>query len=250
MVFGFAVAVIAGFLFTAVGNWTGRETATGAPLLALAALGRRVRRPRVFARLGGRARTSPRRRAEPAELRDARDLGGALRRKLTLLDTLVPESLGAAVAASLAGCLAAARAIHWGARYSYRQPVLWILHAGYAWIAAGLLLRGIARFAGIAESLGTHALTVGAIGSLTLGMMARVGLGHAGRPLVVSKVIAWAFGAVSAAAVIRVVVPLFVPAFYFPALVAAGVLWTVAFAAYFVAYAPILWRPRLDGEPG
>jgi uncharacterized protein involved in response to NO len=38
MVFGFAVAVIAGFLLTAVRNWTGRETATGGPLYALALL--------------------------------------------------------------------------------------------------------------------------------------------------------------------------------------------------------------------
>ena len=37
MIFGFAVAVIAGFLLTAVGNWTGRETATGSSLIALAA---------------------------------------------------------------------------------------------------------------------------------------------------------------------------------------------------------------------
>jgi uncharacterized protein involved in response to NO len=34
MVFGYAIAVVAGFLLTAVGNWTGRETAVGTPLLA------------------------------------------------------------------------------------------------------------------------------------------------------------------------------------------------------------------------
>jgi uncharacterized protein involved in response to NO len=38
MLFGFVVAVVAGFLLTAVRNWTQRETLTGAPLLALAAL--------------------------------------------------------------------------------------------------------------------------------------------------------------------------------------------------------------------
>ena len=35
MVFGYASAVIAGFLLTAVTNWTGQETVTGRPLLAL-----------------------------------------------------------------------------------------------------------------------------------------------------------------------------------------------------------------------
>ena len=38
MVFGFAVAVIAGFLLTAVGNWTKRTTLVGRPLLGLAGL--------------------------------------------------------------------------------------------------------------------------------------------------------------------------------------------------------------------
>lgn len=38
MVFGFASAGIAGFLLTAVRNWTGQQTPTGAPLGALAAL--------------------------------------------------------------------------------------------------------------------------------------------------------------------------------------------------------------------
>ncbi|MEQ8662778.1 MAG: NnrS family protein, partial [Gammaproteobacteria bacterium] len=38
MLFGFAIAVIAGFLLTAVRNWTGRATAHGSALAALVAL--------------------------------------------------------------------------------------------------------------------------------------------------------------------------------------------------------------------
>ena len=38
MLFGYAAAVIAGFLLTAVRNWTGVDTATGRPLAALAGL--------------------------------------------------------------------------------------------------------------------------------------------------------------------------------------------------------------------
>src|SRR5690606_4185899 len=38
MLFGYTVAVIAGFLLTAVRNWTGLPTPAGAPLAALAAL--------------------------------------------------------------------------------------------------------------------------------------------------------------------------------------------------------------------
>ena len=38
MIFGFAAAVIVGFLFTAGRNWTGLPTPTGGPLAALAGL--------------------------------------------------------------------------------------------------------------------------------------------------------------------------------------------------------------------
>jgi uncharacterized protein involved in response to NO len=86
---------------------------------------------------------------------------------------------------------------------------LWILHTGYGWLALGLLLRAFAGFdPSVPASLATHALTVGAIGSLTLGMMARVSLGHTGRALVASRPTVWAFGAITAAAFARAILPL------------------------------------------
>ena len=92
--------------------------------------------------------------------------------------------------------------------------------------------------------------TVGAIGSISLGMMARVALGHTGRALVASKPVVWAFGAITMAAFARVVVPMFAPGWYFGTLVAAAALWTLAFLLYVVAYFPILVMPRVDGKPG
>jgi uncharacterized protein involved in response to NO len=95
-------------------------------------------------------------------------------------------------------------------------------------------------------------LTVGAIGSLTIGMMARVALGHTGRPLVASPAMTWAFAAVTLAACSRVLGPLLFPGAYayLLTLVVAGGLWTAAFLVYLVIYAPILWRPRIDGRAG
>jgi len=100
------------------------------------------------------------------------------------------------------------------------------------------------------SSLATHALTAGAIGSLTLGMMARVALGHTGRPLVAARAMPWAFAAISLAAVARVAVPFVAIAWHFVALIVAGALWTLAFAIYLVVYAPILASPRVDGQAG
>jgi uncharacterized protein involved in response to NO len=336
MVFGYSVAVIAGFLLTAVGNWTHRETLIGIPLLALSALwvlGRialvsagalprglpavvdlaflptlivALARPIVAARnlrngvilailgalfaanvivhldaLGVTTIGTPRRaclvavdvvlivtliitgRVLPMFTRNATGVAsirssprlGALAiagmALLTVLDVLAPDSRGAATAAGAVGILALARAAHWGTLHCIRHPLLWILHAGYAWIPLGLFLRVLASFdAGVPGSLATHALTVGAIGSLTLGMMARVALGHTARVLVASRVTVWAFGAVTGATVVRAIVPLFAPGWYFAELVAAAGLWTVAFILYLVTYMPVLSMPRVDGKPG
>jgi uncharacterized protein involved in response to NO len=99
-------------------------------------------------------------------------------------------------------------------------------------------------------SLGTHAITVGGIGSLTLGMMARVSLGHTGRALAAGPAMRWAFLAMIAAAFVRVVVPFLAPAWYLRSLVGAGVLWSLAFLTFLIVYAPILSSPRVDGKPG
>jgi uncharacterized protein involved in response to NO len=133
-----------------------------------------------------------------------------------------------------AAALVALRTVHWGARHTLRDPMLWILHVGHAWIPIGLLLRPFA------PSLGLHAITAGAIGSLTLGMMARVSLGHTGRPIVAPGSIAVAFVLVTLAAVLRVAT----------VLAPAALLWSLAFAIYVAAYAPMLVAPRIDGKPG
>jgi uncharacterized protein involved in response to NO len=336
MVLGYAVAVIAGFLLTAVGNWTQHETLVGTPLLALSALwalGRMtmalagalprglpaivdlaflpvlivvLARPLVATRSGrnfvmlgvlaalfatnvvvhldalGMMATGAARhaclvavdvvvlliliiagRVFPMFTRNATGvtsirgtpwldvltiIGMAA---LTVLDVFVPERATTAAAAGVVGILAVARAARWGARHTAGHPLLWILHAGYGWVVLGLLLRALAGFdRAVPGSLATHALTVGAIGSLTLGMMARVSLGHTGRALVAPSPMVWGFGAITLAAVVRAIAPMFVPRWYFATLVVAAGLWTLAFVLYLVAYVPVLVMPRLDGKPG
>jgi uncharacterized protein involved in response to NO len=40
------------------------------------------------------------------------------------------------------------------------------------------------------------------------------------------------------------------PNAYVASVFVSGVLWSAAFALYFIRYWPILTRPRLDGRPG
>ncbi len=129
------------------------------------------------------------------------------------------------------------------------QPIMWILHLGYAWLVAGLAFKGAALVGGgIDETTALHVLTIGAIGSMTLGIMTRAGLGHTGRALRVAPAITFAYLALSAAAVIRVGAPLWLPEFYNAAMLAAGLSWCVAFAVFSWVYWPILTRPRVGQE--
>jgi len=336
MVFGYTTAVLAGFLLTAVGNWTQRETLVGAPLLALSGLWMLGRvamllagalprslvavvdlafLPALIVALARPLVAASNRRnfvmlavlgalslanlfvhlealglAPPGTARHAclvgidivalviliiagrvfpmftRNATGveAIRSVpsldvlavvamviLTVLDVVALQAAATSVVAGVVGVLAIARAARWGTRHAFAHALLWILHAGYAWLVLGLLLRSVTLLApAIPASLATHALTVGAIGSLTLGMMARVALGHTGRPLAVPRSVAWAFGAISVAAVARVLVPLVAPAWTLPALVAAAALWSAAFVLYVRSYTPLLTSPRVDGKPG
>ncbi len=170
---------------------------------------------------------------------------------LTVMDAFAPGASLTAIACALAALFTAARAAHWGTRHVWREPLLWILHLGYAWVPLGLALRLAARHAqAIPEPLSTHALTVGAMGSLTLGMMARVALGHTGRTLAVKSAITLAFVLVTLSALVRVVLPLVDVRAYRAGLHASGGLWTLAFTLFVLVYAPILTRPRIDGKPG
>jgi uncharacterized protein involved in response to NO len=153
------------------------------------------------------------------------------------------------VVALAAGAAIGVRMMPWRSFGTRAAPILWVLHLGYAWIAVGLVLSGVAMLnPGIPASAGTHALAVGAVGTLTLGMMSRVALGHTGRALVVRSPIVWAYGLVTLAAAVRVVAAFF-PA-QFMLLIIAGLAWAIAFTTFAAIYWPILVRPRADGRAG
>jgi uncharacterized protein involved in response to NO len=165
---------------------------------------------------------------------------------LNALDLEIP----AAIAALAGAALHAARLALWAPWKTRGRPILWILHLSYAWIVVHLALRGLAAFDLAPAALATHALTVGAIGGLTLGMMTRTARGHTARPLTVGRAEVAAYLLVQGAAVARVLLPLALPTAYAAAIALSAVLWSAAFVVFVVAYYPILSRPRLDGQPG
>lgn len=149
---------------------------------------------------------------------------------------------------ALAAGLQAALLWHWAPGAARGRPLLWVLHAGYAWIPVGLAGLALSQAGWLAPSAGVHALAVGATGGLVIGMVTRTARGHTGRPLKASRPEVTAYGLVLAAACLRVAGPLVGPAEW--AWWAAGAAWSAAFLIYLVVFTPWLLRPRLDGKDG
>lgn len=157
-----------------------------------------------------------------------------------------------AAALGLAAALQLHRLLTWQPFVTRRRPILWVLHAAYAWIPIGLALLALAELGLLGVSAGVHALAVGATGGLVIGMITRTARGHTGRPLRVSQAEVAAYALVLATALLRVLVPLITPSGvpYAAPLIAAAVAWCGAFALYLWVFTPWLLSARLDGKDG
>lgn len=335
MVFGFAAAVIAGFLLTAASNWTKRATATGPLLAALCALwiagraalfasdglppalvaaanlaflpalalvlgrvivGAKSRRNYgivavivalwlaqivshvgaleddlvlqrrgtrlgvdlvlvLIAIIGGRVIPLFTRNATGAS-----DIGTPKWLDIAAIASVLATAVADAaflygpilgLTAAIAAVLNALRMLRWGTRYAAREPLLWVLHAGYAFLPLGLALRALAELTGaLPASPALHALTVGCIGVLILAMMARVTLGHTGRPLRATRTLTVAFMLIVVTALLRAVGPMIGPLVSTSAIHSSSMVWSLAFLLYLVALGRALVTARIDGRPG
>lgn len=124
------------------------------------------------------------------------------------------------------------------------EPLLWVLFLGYSFTALGMIAFGAAHaFAPQWESAALHLVTVGGIGLMTLGMMARTALGHTGRPLKLSRPLPLAFWLMAAAALLRPLASLTLhPAFYYIGRHGSGTLFALALILFLYRYLPYLWQ--------
>ena len=331
MLFGYTLAIIVGFLFTAGRNWSGQPTPSGGTLMAICALwlaGRvltytpwpvaamivNVAFPWVAAAALARALVAGRNRRNyffvgvlaamgvaqalvhaalagwitlPSQIGLQLGLDAVLFVMAVMAGRVVPmftnngapgtdarrvdwvekAALGSIIAVALADAsglhggafaalLALAAAAHgarlalWHPWRTLRAPIVWVLHLAYGWIVLHLALRAMTEAGWVASSISTHALTAGAIGTLTLGMMTRTARGHLGRPLKAERTEVWIYALISAAALLRVFAPLAWPQGMASEMVISGLLWSAAFALYAWRYGPWLVRERSDGKPG
>ncbi|WP_448203092.1 NnrS family protein [Azospirillum sp. sgz302134] len=166
-------------------------------------------------------------------------------------DLALPDSVLAGLLALVAAVAHAVRLSRWQPMKTLGQPILWVLHLGYAWVPVALACKAAHLLGGVlADSAWIHALTAGAFSTMILAVMTRATLGHTGRPLVAARPTVAAYLLLTAAAALRVLAPELPGDLSWHALEAAGAAWIAAFALYLWVYAPILLAPRADGRPG
>ncbi len=139
----------------------------------------------------------------------------------------------------------AARLSRWTGASTWREPILFVLHLGYAFVPLGALVLSISiLWPRIMPTSGAlHAWTTGAMGLMTLAIMTRATLGHTGRDVTSTPTTLAIYGAVLVAALARIAAPL-LPAFYYQMLLTAGVAWFSAFAIFVLTYGPMLVRAK------
>lgn len=334
MLFGFVGAAVAGFLLTAIPNWTGRLPIAGGALLSLFGLWAAARVAVLassltglwlaaildvglfvaLAALAAREVISSKNRNMPvvalvflfglADAADYAEAAGAIsgglgwRGAIALVIVMIsmiggriipsftrnwlvkrglsralpaqPQSLDVLVIGAttlsllfwlvfpgdrltgvmlvLAAAAQILRLSHWGGYLTWPDPLVLILHVGYAWLPLGLLLLGLS-VAGIAipRSAGVHALTAGAMATMILAVMTRASLGHTGRELKASPITVLAYACLTIGALLRVVTSLGAGP-YLLMIYLAGAFWGAALVLFLIVYSPVLWGPRDGGN--
>jgi uncharacterized protein involved in response to NO len=173
----------------------------------------------------------------------------ALMIAVAAVDLVQPGDASAGWLALAAAIAQGARLAQWQGWRTLHEPSVWILHLAYAWLPFGLALKALAILAGMtAAAFWLHALTIGVLAAMILGVMTRISLGHTGRPLRIQPLVTLAYVLVSASAFARVF-GAWLPGFDYPAvIVLSASLWTAAFAFFLWVYGPILLTRRVDAR--
>ena len=185
----------------------------------------------------------PDRLPAPFDTLDAVAIGSAV--VALLAWAIAPEGPVTAAAAALASALLFARLMRWRGYLTFAEPLLAILHLGYAFVPLGFALAaGHALWPdSVPLAAVIHAWTAGAVGVMTLAVMTRASLGHTGHALTAGPATTSIYLAILTAAALRVIAP-FAAEFQHPLLNLSGAAWTLAFLLFAASYGPILWTAR------
>jgi len=167
-----------------------------------------------------------------------------------IADLLNPNAYLTAGFAGLSCLIHGLRLVGWHTPGIWHKPLLWILYLAYSSIVAGFALKVLSIVNGVSVYLAVHAFVLG-IGMMTLGMMARVSLGHTGRNIFAPpQALFWIFALQVGSMLVRIIFPLIDNSFYMLWIGLSQFLWLFAFGWFLYIYFSILIYPRADGYYG
>ncbi len=141
----------------------------------------------------------------------------------------------------LAAILSFIRIARWRGLAVIGEPLLFVRHLGQfcfpVW--CGLMALSIGMPDVIDKTTALHALSAGAVGTMTLAVMTRASLGHAGRPLKAGNGAITIFVLVIIGALVRILA-IWLPFNYLQTVGLAGILWSMGFLLFVILWAPML----------
>ena len=168
-----------------------------------------------------------------------------------IADTVSPNSVFVAILAGPLFVLHAIRLWCWWTSGIWQRSLLWVLYLGYGAITLGFWLKVSVVWLAVSPYLALHAFAFGGIGLMTMGMMARITLGHTGRNVLEPPpLLAWMFGILAVGALVRVLPPLFDQSSYRLWIGLSQLCWIIAFSLFLYVYAGMLTKARIDGQYG
>jgi len=168
-----------------------------------------------------------------------------------LTDVLLPRSIWVLLSAGVLLILHSIRLVQWHDKGIWQKPLLWVLYIAYAMLVMGFALKLANIVFDVPATLALHLFAVGGITMMSLGMMARIALGHTGRNVFEPpKIVAVIFILILLATLTRVVLPLISMDGYKFWILLSQVFWISSFSVFVIIYAPILIKARVDGQYG
>jgi len=163
-----------------------------------------------------------------------------------LLWAIAPEWKGTGIFLFAVGFAQTIRLVRWRGWLTWREPIVLILHIGYAFVPLGALLLGISILwpEMIAPTSALHGWTTGAMGIMTLAVMTRATRGHTNNPIESTPATTVIFVAIILAAFARITADLW-HANYLTWLYISAFGWCVAFGGFILAYGTMLVRKRI-----
>lgn len=155
----------------------------------------------------------------------------------------LPISAATGFALLLAGVLHVIRLSRWAGHKTHAEPLVTVLHAGYAFLPLGALaLAAEILWPGTFGVPGAqHLWMAGATGLMTLAVMTRATLGHTGQALTAGAGTVMIYVTLTMSVLARVVAGMW-PEISGPMHLMAGLFWITAFGGFAVIYGALLLR--------